>query len=258
VDLLLLLQCEISLALNILALMTDKCRVRKNLAQVHTPKSFSNLPWAVQDGIQQSPIEKGKCPTEGCVAPWGSGTRSLARIVLTANRICFAVMTVMFVALGSAADYGNIGCWLLLVLTAICWSPSMHDGYQETGSVACCYGVLYHCVHCICKSLFRRFVHSIHLILAHVHLGSHPCIYATVFPRLVRYIPHVRKAQEEDVKGSKIIQAEYGKIESLERNHVSSISTAHSNIGYLLTLVVNLSVLLPLQGTHLETISLSA
>ena len=109
----------------------------------------------------------------------------------------------------------------------------MHDGYQETKSVACCYGVLYHCVHCICKSLFRRFVHSIHLILAHAHLGSHPCIYATVFPRLVRYIPHVRKAQEENLKGSKIIQAEYGKIESLERNHVSSISTAHSNIGYL-------------------------
>jgi hypothetical protein len=87
---------------------------------------------------------------------------------------------------------------------------------------------------------------------------SHPCIYATVFPRLVRYIPHVRKAQEEDLNGSKIIQAEYGKIESLERNHVSNISTVHSNIGYLLTLVVNLSVLLPLQGTHLETISLSA
>jgi MFS-type transporter involved in bile tolerance (Atg22 family) len=75
----------------------------------------------VQDGIQQSPTEKGKCTTEGCLVPWGSGTRSVARIVLIANGICFAVMTVVFVALGSAADYGNFGRWLLLVLAVICW-----------------------------------------------------------------------------------------------------------------------------------------
>jgi hypothetical protein len=71
-------------------------------------------------------------------------------------------------------------------------------------------------------------------------------------------MPHVRKAREDDLKDCKIIQAEYGKIESLERNHVSSISTAHSNIGYLLTLVVNLSVLLPHQGIRLAITSLSA
>jgi MFS-type transporter involved in bile tolerance (Atg22 family) len=41
--------------------------------------------------------------------------------LLGANGICFAVMTVMFVALGSAADYGNFGRWLLLTLTIICW-----------------------------------------------------------------------------------------------------------------------------------------
>ncbi|MAD83054.1 MAG: hypothetical protein CL912_08820 [Deltaproteobacteria bacterium] len=69
-----------------------------------------------------------------------------------------------------------------------------------------------------------------------------------MFPRLARYQPHVRKARDEDLKEGKMTQAEYDKIESLERNHVSSISTAHSNIGYLLTLVINLSVLLPLQG----------
>jgi hypothetical protein len=61
-------------------------------------------------------------------------------------------------------------------------------------------------------------------------------------------MPDVRKARDEDLKDGKISQAEYDKIESMERNHISNISTAHSNIGYLLTLVINLSVLLPLQG----------
>jgi len=78
--------------------------------------------------------------------------------------------------------------------------------------------------------------------------GATLVFYAALFPILARYMPHVRKACEEDLKGGKIDQAEYDEIESLERNHVSSIPTAHSNIGYLLTLVINLSVLLPLQG----------
>jgi hypothetical protein len=72
--------------------------------------------------------------------------------------------------------------------------------------------------------------------------------YAALFPRLARYMPHVRKAREEDLKDGKIDQKEYDRIESMERNHISNISTAHSNIGYLLTLAINLSVLLPLQG----------
>lgn len=68
-----------------------------------------------------SPIQKGNCGSAGCVVAWGSGTRSVASVVLIANGICFAVMTVMFVGLGSAADYGTFGRWLLLVLTVVCW-----------------------------------------------------------------------------------------------------------------------------------------
>jgi hypothetical protein len=45
----------------------------------------------------------------------------VASVVLIANGICFAVMTVIFVILGSAADYGNFGRWLLLFLTVVCW-----------------------------------------------------------------------------------------------------------------------------------------
>jgi hypothetical protein len=48
-------------------------------------------------------------------------------------------------------------------------------------------------------------------------------------------MPDVRKAREEDLKDGKINQTEYDNIESMERNHISN-------------LVLNLSVLLPLQG----------
>jgi len=72
--------------------------------------------------------------------------------------------------------------------------------------------------------------------------------YAALFPRLARFMPHVRKARDEDLKDGKINQETYDNIESLERNHISSISTAHSNIGYLVTLGINLPVLLSLRG----------
>ncbi|GME37402.1 MFS general substrate transporter [Neofusicoccum parvum] len=116
--------------------------------------------------------------------------------VLIANGLYFTVMTVLFVWLGSAADYGSFSLY----------------------------------------------------IISYIAYGATLVFYTAPFPRLARYMPHVRKARDEDLKEGKISQADYDRIESLEKNHLSNISTAHSNIGYLLTLAINLSVLLPLQG----------
>ena len=176
---------------------------------------------------------------------WGKGTKSVASVVLIANGVCFAVMTVMFVALGSAADYGSFGRWLLLFLTVICWvfqygmmairNPSQWPAAMVLYIIAY---IAYVSFHIICQSLGY----------SNTKQGATLVFYAALFPRLARYMPDVRKAREEGLKEGKIDQAEYDKIESMERNHISNISTAHSNIGYLLTLVINLSVLLPLQG----------
>ena len=157
-------------------------------------------------------------------------------------------MTVIFVWLGSAADYGSFGRWLLLVLTVICWAlqygmMAIRNPSQWPAAMA-----IY--------------------VVAYICYGSTLVFYAAVFPRLAKYMPNVREAREEDLREGKIDQKEYDVIESLERNHIryfsivggrlyrkttadwsndSNISTAHSNIGYLLTLVLNLSVLLPMQ-----------
>ncbi|KAL1301955.1 hypothetical protein AAFC00_002411 [Neodothiora populina] len=174
------------------------------------------------------PVASGNCSTGGCVLPWGSGTRSVASVVLIANGICFAVMTLLFVSLGSAADYGSFGRWLLLVLTAICWM--FQYGFM---------GI---------KHASQWPTAMVLYIISYIAYGATLVFYAAVFPRLARYMPHVRAAREEDLNSGKITQEEYDRIESLEKNHVSSISTAHSNIGYLFTLAINLSVLLPLKG----------
>lgn len=154
-------------------------------------------------------------------------------------------MTIIFVWLGSAADYGSFGRWLLLGLTVICWVMQYgmltirHPSQWPTA-----------------MGLY---------VVSYISYGASLVFFAAIFPAISRYMPHVRKAREEDLREGKITQEEYDEIESLERNHIrytpaserymlsinddcSNVSTAHSNIGYLFTLALNLSVLLPMQG----------
>ncbi|EKV07340.1 Atg22B-2p [Penicillium digitatum] len=200
------------------------------------PGSYSQT--LFQEALNGAGHQPGSNPPQACtdssacVVPWVGGTRSVSSVVLIANGLCFAFMTVIFVWLGSAADYGTFGRWLLLALTVVCWALQYgmmairHPSQWPTA-----------------MGLY---------VVAYIAYGATLVFYAAVFPRLARYTPHVRKAREEDLREGKINQEEYDTIESLERNHISNISTAHSNIGYLLTLVLNLSVLLPLQNNSVS------
>ncbi|KAJ5601563.1 hypothetical protein N7510_011097 [Penicillium lagena] len=196
------------------------------------PGSYSQalFQWALtKSGFQPGTNPPEPCTnTSACVVPWAGGTRAISSVVLIANGLCFVFMTVIFVWLGSAADYGSFGRWLLLVLTVVCWALQ--------------YGMM------AIKRPSQWPAAMGMYVVAYISYGATLVFYAAVFPRLARFMPHVRKAREEDLREGKIDQEEYDAIESLERNHISNISTAHSNIGYLLTLVLNLSVLLPLQS----------
>jgi len=57
-----------------------------------------------------------------CVVPWGSGTKPVSSVVLVANGVSFAIMSVIFTTIGSAADYGTFGRWLLFAVTVVCWA----------------------------------------------------------------------------------------------------------------------------------------
>jgi MFS-type transporter involved in bile tolerance (Atg22 family) len=113
-------------------------------------------------------------------------------------------MTVIFVWLGSAADYGSFGRWLLLALTVVCWAlqygmMAIKDPSQWPAAMG-----MY--------------------VVAYIAYGATLVFYAAVFPRLARFMPHVRKAREEDLRERKITVEEYDAIESLERNHIRLVT----------------------------------
>lgn len=129
----------------------------------------------------------------------------------------------MFVWLGSAADYGSFGRWLLLALTVVCW-------ILQYGMMAIRHPSQW-------PAAMGMY------IVAYIAYGATLVFYAAVFPRLARYMPHVRKAREEDLKDGKISQQDYDAIESLERNHIRQ-DPRFSNSDHLLMTVV--TVMFPL------------
>ncbi|TCD61408.1 hypothetical protein EIP91_008512 [Steccherinum ochraceum] len=162
-----------------------------------------------------------------CVLPWGGGTKAVSSIVLVANGVSFAVMTTIFTTIGSAADYGTFGRWLLLVVTCICWgaqfaSMSLTEPSRWGAAMA-----LY--------------------MIGFITYGATLVFYAALFPRLARNTPHARYLREKYENGE-VSAEEYEIEESMEKNRISNISTMHSNIGYIATLCLNLSLLLPLNS----------
>ena len=99
-------------------------------------------------------------------------------------------------------------------------------------------------------------------IVGFVSYGATLVFYAAAFPRLARNTPHSRSLREKYENGHVSVE-EYEREESLEKNRISNISTVrpgtgltcdsmlirvhqvHSNIGYVVTYLLNLALLLP-------------
>ncbi|KAF7355720.1 Autophagy-related protein [Mycena sanguinolenta] len=169
------------------------------------------------------------CTTAGssgqCVLPWAGGTKSVTSVVLVANGVSFAIMTMIFTTIGSAADYGNFGRWLLFIITIVCWGAQFASMALTEPSRWGAAMALY--------------------MIGFISYGATLVFYAALFPRLARNTPHAREIREKFEAGETSKEV-YEREESLEKNRISNISTAHSNIGYIFTLCLNLSILLPL------------
>jgi hypothetical protein len=125
---------------------------------------------------------------------------------------------------GSAADYGNVNRWILLIATVICWASQF--AFMAVWLPPHWKGAM---------ALF---------MLGFITYGLTLVFYASVFPRLARNTAKTKNARRKLDEGE-IDTHEYELVEMLERNRLSSISTVHSNWGYLITLLLALSLLLP-------------
>ena len=116
-------------------------------------------------------------------------------------------MTLLFTTIGSAADYGQFGRYLLLLLTLTCWSAQFGLLGVKTPSQWPSAMILY--------------------MLGFISYGATLVFYAALFPRLARNTKKSRELREEYEQG-KISAEIYEREESLEKNRISNISTVGS------------------------------
>ncbi|KAN0074508.1 Autophagy-related protein 22-like protein [Tylopilus felleus] len=192
---------------------------------VYTQTLFQNLATAYGYDPIAGPGSSCRSSTASgqCVIPWAGGTKPVASIVLIANGIGFAIMTVIFTTVSSLADYGTNGRWFLFFLTVVCWAAQYA---------------------CMALTSPDRWKLAMALyIVGFVSCGGTLAFLASIFPRLARNTARTRRLHEMCENGQISIE-EYEKEESLEMNKISNISSMHQNVGYAATLLMMLPLLL--------------
>lgn len=136
-------------------------------------------------------------------------------------------MTLIFTTIGSAADYGSVGRWLLFVLTCICW------GAQFASMSLTCMSIIYFTSFGADSLLApsRWPVAMALYMIGFITYGATLVFYAAVFPRLARNTPYTRTLREKYESGQ-IKREEYEREESLEKNRISNISTVSLQCPY--------------------------
>ncbi|KAH8555581.1 autophagy-related protein 22-like protein [Umbelopsis sp. PMI_123] len=198
----------------------------------YVPAVIQNL--ATMDGWD--PTNGAACDVQNggpCVIQFGAGTLNVTSMVLFSQGISFFVQSILLPTIGALADYGSHGPKILLWITLIsCAAQIGFLGFNSEG--------------------WTWWIALIVGIVVYVTYGASLVFYAAIFPRLSLNDPKVRTARREGMP-----PVEYSALESITRNHYSTISTTWSNIGFLLISVILIGVfqgLANLWGTDVNSL----
>jgi len=162
-----------------------------------------------------------------CVLPWRGGTKAVSSVVLLANGLSFAAMTIILTIVGPAADYGSFGRWPLLIASLGYWG-SMFGTMSLT-------------------SPSRWAVAMGIYIVGFVSYGLALAFYGAIFPRLARNTTYSRELRKRYDRGE-ISKDVYEKGEILEKSKISSLSVTSAAIGGIIMFLLSLTLLVLLKG----------
>ena len=131
-------------------------------------------------------------------------------------------MTLIFTTIGSAADYGNFGRWLFLILTVICWGAQYASMSLTCRFPLCAFLPVLLTFQSQAPDRWRAAM-ALYMV-GFISYGATLVFYAAIFPRLARNTPHSRKLRDMLENGD-ITPEEYEREESLEKTRISNIST---------------------------------
>lgn len=106
------------------------CRYSSNLL-------FQNLIYQAGFNPNVLPLGSSSCdvdPTAPCHVFWAGGTKAYTSVILIGNGLSFLCQSVVFLTIGTLADYGNWNPWVVRTFSVICWAFEFGFLGVKTGS----------------------------------------------------------------------------------------------------------------------------
>ena len=179
------------------------------------PSQFQNLL-----SRQATILGGGTCGDDGqpaCRLHWAGQDRTVEGIVLLANGISFAIQAVLFLAIGSMADFGSFRPWVLVASTVVGVAISFAWlGVTDPDKWQAALGL-----------------YMVGLISYQLSLSY----WTAAFPGLARNLAEMRAARSElEDTPPRITADEYAEKEMLSRNRISNMAFAVCSAGELVVL----------------------
>ncbi|SCV72420.1 BQ2448_3957 [Microbotryum intermedium] len=184
------------------------------------PTQFQNLLYYAGHNLGTNDPCDSSVP---CVLPaFGQAERNVSSTVLVANGISFAIQVVIFLVIGSYADYGSWRPWILIFWTTLAIAVSLAWLGVDTPD----------------KWQFATALYIIGLI---VYQGA-LAYWTAAFPRLSRNLPEMQQAQRDLVAGETTLEA-FNTLEMMSRNRLSNIAFAVCSLGEVVVLFILAGIL---------------
>ncbi|PQE32026.1 hypothetical protein CJF32_00001627 [Rutstroemia sp. NJR-2017a WRK4] len=173
---------------------------------------FQNLIYQAAFNPNILPLGSAACDDDSpCHVFWNGGTKEYSSVVLIASGLTFVSQSIIFLTIGSLADFGN-------------WNPWVVRGFSllsfifEFGFL----GVDHASQWRTAMALY---------ILSSVTWWASYVFFNAIFPKLADDLPEAHKAREDFAAGA-ITEDEYDYKSSMARSKVMNISYVWNNVGF--------------------------
>ncbi len=190
---------------------------------------FNFAPTAAQNLVYQRAVVVGGKNNQ--TLKFAGSNKTINSIILLCNGISFSIQIVVFLILGSYADFGTFRPNILIVLSLIAWGIGFgwlgvhHQEQWQTGLGLYIVGLI-----------------AYQLCLTY---------WTAAFPGLARNTPELReKAREYERR--EITREEYDFADSMKRNELSNVAFYTQSVGeiFILAVIVGVSISLPSIFNH--------
>jgi MFS-type transporter involved in bile tolerance (Atg22 family) len=206
---------------------------------------FQNLIYQAGFNPNVLPLGSSGCdvdPTAPCVVFWGGGnnTKEYTSVILIGNGLTFLAQAIVFIGVGSLADYGNWNPWVVRGFSVLCWVFEFGFLGVTTASKWRAAMALY------ILSSKRCTPHFLDRPIAEVSEGvtfwASYVFFNAIFPKLSHDLPEVRMAREEFLN-DRIKEEEFEHRCSMARSKIMNMSYGWNNIGFTICGALSLAAL---------------